>query len=130
MKYFFIVVSTLVFSGIANAECTAKPKLINDSYVSCTTTVDGHTYEHQKIKLTELGCNNFCKITMPAEITKDAQSKETSLSCSAKPILEEGQYVGCNTRVGSHSNISTQAELTEIGCDTFCDALTKPLTDL
>jgi hypothetical protein len=51
--------------------------------------------------------------------------------CSAKPVYDNhGRYVGCLTVVNGHQHMSTATGLTELGCKTYCSALTGRPTGL
>ena len=114
IKFLFVsfALSSFAFAGDT---CVASKKYENKpAYSGCTTVVDGHENRSMGSDITEEGCKSFCSAAM--------ESPSSVQVCVANFIFTKKKvYTGCEAVFNGHKSFSNPQELTELGCDSFCD---------
>lgn len=114
IKILFVsfAMSSFAFAGDS---CVATKKYeTRPAYSGCTTVVDGHENRSMGEDITEEGCKSFCSSIM--ESTSSVQVCVANFIFTKKRV-----YTGCEAVSNGHKSFSNPLEITEIGCDSFCD---------
>lgn len=115
-------ISFFLAAGAFAEECSTEKKYDEaGDYIGCVLP-NGNFFNPKQI--TELGCDSHCEAVREGPSSIKGQiidRKERYENCSSQKLYKKGKYSGCKGIMGGHESTHNETELTELGCEKFCE---------